>query len=93
MQTVKPISDLLQNYDEVLSNLSHGSPIVLTDGGVDCCALLDIAEYKEYRKMMAWRQLMSELEEGRRCFEEGRYYTAEEVWADVEAHIRGRANE
>lgn len=87
MPTIKSISDL-RDYDEVLRHVAHGAPVLLTSDGDDRYAVLDIAEYKEYQKMLAWHELMGELEKGRRSIEEGRCSTHDEVWERIEARIR-----
>ena len=69
MPNIKPISDL-RNYGEVLRDVVIGSPVFLTKNGHGRYAVLDIDEYKEYEKMLAWRKLKSDLDEGRRLGEE-----------------------
>ena len=78
MPNIKPISDL-RNYGEVLRDVSIGSPVFLTKNGRGRYAVLDIDEYKEYEKMLAWRKLKSELDEGRRSGEKNGWVSADEV--------------
>jgi len=63
MANIKPISDL-QNYGDVLNQVTVGSPVFLTKDGRGRYAVIDISEYAEYEKMIAWRKLESELEDG-----------------------------
>ena len=83
MPTIKPISDL-RNYGEVLRDVSFGSPVFLTRNGHGCYAVLDIHEYKEYEKMLAWRKLKSELDEGRHSGEENGWIPADAVMSHFE---------
>ena len=87
MPNIKPISDL-QNYSEVLRHVTIGSPVFLTKDGHWRYAVLDIDEYKEYEKMMAWRKLKSELDEGRREGEENGWVSADEVRARFDRRYR-----
>ena len=78
MPTIKPVSDL-RNYGEVLRDVAIGRPVFLTRNGHGRYAILDIEEYQEYERMKAMRQLMEELEKGRRSGEEQGYFTLAEV--------------
>jgi len=83
MPNIKPISDL-RSYGEVLREVAVGSPVFLTKNGRGRYAVLDIDEYKVYEKMLAWRNLMSELDEGRRSGEENGWVSSDEVRASLE---------
>ena len=83
MPNIKPISDL-RNYGEVLRHVAIGSPVFLTKNGHGRYAVLDIDEYKEYEKMLAWQKLRSELDEGRHEGEEKGWIPADEVRAHFE---------
>jgi len=78
MPNIKPISDL-RNYGEVLRDVAVGSPVFLTKNGHGRYAVLDIEEYKEYEKLLAWRKLKSELDKGRKSGEENGWIAAESV--------------
>ena len=78
MPHIKPISDL-RNYGEVLRDVTIGSPVFLTKNGHGRYAVLDIDEYKEYEKMLAWRKLKSDLDEGKRSGEEKGWIPAGDV--------------
>ena len=88
MPNIKPISEL-RNYGEVLRDVSIGSPVFLTKNGHGRYAVMDIEEYREYEKMLAWRQLKSELDEGRRSGEENGWVPADEVRTRLEERYRG----
>jgi len=88
MPTIKPISEL-RNYGEVLRDVAIGSPVFLTKNGHGRYAVLDIEEYKEYEKMLAWRKLKSELDEGRRSGEEDGWVPAGEVRTHLEERYSG----
>ena len=83
MPNIKPISDL-RNYGEVLRDVAIGSPVFLTKNGHGRYAVLDINEYKEYEKMLAWRTLCSELDEGKRSGDENGWINANEVRTRLE---------
>ena len=89
MPNIRPISDL-RNYGEVLRHVAIGSPVLLTKNGHGRYAVLDIDEYKEYEKMLAWRKLKSELDEGRREGEENGGVPADEVRERFKGRYRGQ---
>jgi len=88
MPNIKPISDL-RNYGAVLRDVAIGSPVFLTKNGHGRYAVLDIDEYKEYEKMLAWRKLKSKLDEGRRLGEENGWVPANEVRTRFEERYSG----
>ena len=88
MANIKPISDL-RNYGKVLRDVAVGSPVFLTKNGHGRYAVLDIDEYKEYEKMLAWRKLKSELDEGRRSGEEKGWIAADELRSHFEERYGG----
>ncbi|MDR1205168.1 MAG: type II toxin-antitoxin system prevent-host-death family antitoxin [Peptococcaceae bacterium] len=88
MPNIKPISDL-RNYDEVLRHVAIGSPVFLTKDGHGRYAVLDIEEYKEYEKLLAWRKLKAELDDGRRSGEENGWIPADEVRTYFEKRYHG----
>jgi len=88
MPNIKPISDL-RNYGEVLRDVSVGSPVFLTKNGHGRYAVVDIEEYKEYEKMLAWRRLKTDLDEGRRSGETDGWITSGEVRARLQERYHG----
>jgi len=88
MATIKPISDL-RNYGEVLRDVAVGAPVFLTKNGHGRYAVLDIEEYKEYEKMLAWRKLKSELDKGRQSGEEKGWIPASEIRSHFEERYGG----
>jgi prevent-host-death family protein len=88
MPNIKPISDL-RNYGEVLRDVAIGALVFLTKNGHGRYAVLDIDEYKEYEKMLAWRKLKSETDEGRHSGEDNGRVPADEVKAHFEERYRG----
>ena len=88
MPNIKPISDL-RNYGAVLRDVAVGAPVFLTKNGRGRYAVLDIAEYKDYEKMLAWRKLKAELDKGWRSGEEKGWFSPEEVRAHLEERYRG----
>jgi len=88
MPNIKPISDL-RNYGEVLRDVAIGSPVFLTKNGRGRYAVLDIDEYMKYEKMQAWRNLKSELDQGRHSGDESGWTPADEVWVQLEERYNG----
>ncbi|MDR1953410.1 MAG: type II toxin-antitoxin system prevent-host-death family antitoxin [Clostridiales Family XIII bacterium] len=78
MPNIKPISDL-RNYGKVLHDVAIGAPVFLTKNGRGRYAVVDIDEYKEYEKILAWQKLKVELDKGRRSGNENGWIPAEEV--------------
>ncbi|HIS90336.1 MAG TPA: type II toxin-antitoxin system prevent-host-death family antitoxin [Candidatus Faecisoma merdavium] len=66
MPNIKPISDLW-NYNNVLNDVTVGTPVFLTKNGRGKYAILDM---KNFEKTQATIRLMSELAKGRKAVEE-----------------------
>lgn len=75
MPNIRPISDL-RDHEEVLSEVTVGSPVFLTENGRGRYVILDIHDYE---KMMATIQLRKELDKGRRSGETKGWLTLEAV--------------
>jgi len=75
MPIIKPVSDL-QNYAEVLKDISSGSPVYLTKNGRGRYVIL---EMEDYEKKEAVIKLMEELEKGRISGEKEGWYTLDEI--------------
>ena len=88
MPNIKPISEL-RNYGEVLRDVAIGSPVFLTKNGHGRYVVMDIEEYREYEKTLAWRKLKSELNEDRRSGEENGWVSADEVRTRLEERYSG----
>ena len=84
MPNIKPISDL-RNYNEVLRDVTIGSPVFLTKNGRGKYAIVDILDYE---KAKATIHLVNELAKGKKSGEEKGWLSADEV----KAHIKGRYN-
>ena len=89
MPNIKPVSDL-RNYGVVLKDVEVGSPVFLTKNGRGCYAVLDIEEYREYERMLAWRKLRSDLDEGWLSGEKDGWIPAAEVRAYFEERYSGK---
>lgn len=66
MPNIKPISDLW-NYNNVLNDVTVGTPVFLTKNGRGKYAILDM---KDFEKTQATIHLMSKLAKGRKTGEE-----------------------
>ena len=84
MPNIKPISDL-RNYNEVLRDVTIGSPVFLTKNGRGKYAIVDILDYE---KAKATIQLGNELAKGKKSGEQKGWLSADEV----KAHIKERYN-
>ena len=78
MPIIKPISEL-RNYGAVLRDVAVGEPVFLTKNGHGRYAVVDIAEYRIFEEMMAWRKLKSELDKGHQSGEEHGWVDADDV--------------
>lgn len=68
MPNIKPVT-VLENYKEVLPDISVGNPIFLTENGEGRYALLDI---KEYERIQATIKLLDELAEAEQSVIDGK---------------------
>lgn len=75
MPNIKPVS-VLENYGEVLRDISVGDPVFLTENGVGRYAILDI---REYDRIQASIKLMNELAMAEQSAIDGGWLDADEV--------------
>ena len=75
MPNIKPISDL-RNYNEVLRDVTIGSPVFLTKNGRGKYAIVDI---EEYERTKATIKLMSQLAKGEASVKEGGWIDGSDV--------------
>lgn len=75
MPNTKPITDLCK-YNDILSEISYGSPVILTENGRCRYAILDIHEYENIKATL---DLMSELTKGRKSGEDAGWLTSDDV--------------
>ncbi len=75
MPNIKPVTDL-QNYSDVLRDVSFGEPVFLTKEGRGCYVIVDM---QEYERTNATLRLMEELEKGKRSGEEKGWVPSEQV--------------
>lgn len=75
MPNIKPISDL-RNYNEVLRDVTIGSPVFLTKNGRGKYAIVDIIDYE---KTKATLRLANDLAQGKKSGEENGWLSADEV--------------
>jgi prevent-host-death family protein len=87
MPNIKPVSEL-RNYGDLLRDVAIGSPVFLTKNGHGRYAVLDIDEYKEYEKLLAWRKVKDDLDKGRISGEENGWVGTD----DVRRHFVERYN-
>ena len=85
---IKPVSEL-RNYGEVLRDVAVGQPVFLTKNGHGRYAVLDMEEYRQYEKLKAMSQLMTELDKGRIAGERDGWLPADKVFDELEAQING----
>lgn len=75
MPNIKPVSDL-RNYNEVLRDVSVGSPVFLTKNGRGRYVIVDMAEYE---KQAATLKLMAELAKAEKSAREKGWLSEEEA--------------
>ena len=75
MPNTKHVSDL-KDYSEVLSEVSFGSPVFLTENGHSCYAIMDIHDFERKQSSL---QLMNELLKGRKSGEEYGWLSSSDV--------------
>lgn len=85
MPNIKPISDL-KNYNDVLCEVSVGTPVILTKNGRRRYAIIDM---QEYEKTQADLKLMGDLAKGKKSGEEKGWLSS----SDVRAHFQAKTNE
>ncbi|MBR3316390.1 MAG: prevent-host-death protein [Atopobiaceae bacterium] len=85
MPAIMPVSTL-RSYTDVLEDVRPGSPVFLTKNGHGRYAILDMTDYD---RLVAERELFSELERGRMSGESEGWATP----ADVRARFAGRATD
>ena len=66
MPNIKPISDL-RNYNEVLRDVTIGSPVFLTKNGEGDLVVMDIVAYDQREKQLELREKLIEIEELRKA--------------------------
>ena len=66
MPNIKPVSDL-RNYNEVLRDVTLGSPVFLTKNGRGRYALIDIDDYEKIQSSL---ELLSLLAKGEKAGQE-----------------------
>jgi len=56
---IRPVSDL-SNYEEVLRDVSIGSPVFLTEDGHGRYVIVDMEEYSEYEVLLEKQKLLTQ---------------------------------
>lgn len=82
MPAIMPVSTL-RSYTDVLEDVRPGSPVFLTKNGHGRYAILDMADYD---RLVAERELFSELERGRMSGESEGWISS----TDIRARFAGR---
>lgn len=81
MPIIKPVSDL-RNYNEVLHDISVGTPVFLTKNGRGRYVIIDIDEYE---KQQATIKLMAELAKGEQAAKEQGWLSENEADALIDS--------
>lgn len=79
MPNIKPVSDL-RNYNEVLRDITVGSPVFLTKNGRGKYVIVDM---EEYEKQVATLKLFSELSKAEKSAREKGWLSEEEADAII----------
>ena len=82
MPIIRPSSDLRNNYNEI-SNICHESqkPVYITKNGAGDLAVMSI---ELCERLMEKYELYKELEKGINSIKDGRTYSAEEVFEELD---------
>ncbi len=88
MPIIKPVSDL-RNYNEVLCDVTAGSPVFLTKNGRGRYVILDIAEYEQ---IVAKHKLLSKLVNGEQSAKDTDWLSLAEVEEALNTVIRREQN-
>ena len=60
---IQPISEL-RNYNSLLDEVKEGQPVYLTKNGKGVYAIVDIKGIEEYQRVLAFANLLTELQKG-----------------------------
>lgn len=82
MPVIRPSSDLRNNYNEI-SEICHKTkkPVYITKNGKGDLAVMSI---ESYELLAEQEELYRELEKGIKSIKEGRVYTEEEVYKELD---------
>jgi len=85
MPTIRPSSDLRNNYNEI-STMCHefNEPVYITKNGKGDLAVMSI---ETYEKIIGKLELFRFLDEGMEDIKNGNYRVAEEVFSDIENRL------
>lgn len=75
MPNIRPITDL-QNYNEVLGEITVGNPVFLTQNGADRYAIIDMVDYK---KILSTIEIMKALSSAKESTEDSGWVSETEV--------------
>jgi prevent-host-death family protein len=79
---VKPISYLKSHAAEIIKDISENrEPLLITQNGEAKLVVLDVKSYEEYEETLA---LLRILALGNKQIEEGKFRSAEDVFADLD---------
>ena len=79
MPNIKPISDL-EDYDQVLQDVTTFEPVFLTKDGRGRYAIIDM---RDYERMQATLRLFSELSKGEASARDEGWFTIDEIESEL----------
>ena len=82
----RPVSDLLDNYQEVVQTLKERDHIIITNNGVRESVLISIDRYEQYEKFMHDRHIYEELQKSKAMLDDSNVmlHDADEVLDEIE---------
>lgn len=81
-EQIKPISYFKDNAARAIADITaSGEPLIITRNGEATCVVQDIRSYEATQNTMA---LLKVLAMGRKQIEEGRFWPAREVFAEMD---------
>jgi prevent-host-death family protein len=79
---VKPISYLKSHAAEIIQDISESrEPLLITQNGEAKLVVLDVKSYEEYEETLA---LLKIIALGNKEIEEGKFYSADQVFSDLD---------
>lgn len=80
--SIRPVSDL-SKYDDVLNDAKKNGRVCLTQNGQTKYILIDAEDYEFRQKVLAYEELVRELNAAALDVEINGGYTHEEVWKEL----------
>ena len=89
----RPVSDLLDNYQEVVQTLKERDHIIITNNGVKESVLISVDRYEQYKQLMYDRFIYEELQKSKAMHDDPSValHDADEVLDEIEQWLVKRS--